>query len=148
MSDVVQSLRQALQDVVAPELREHRVLLTALDSKIDSRTVELRSELAAMGSDLRSEIGAVGAETGGVRAEMGGVRTEFRSEINTVKAELDRVKLAVQSGFEKLQHGLESAVLRGEVSTVRELADLRSRVERIEDHLKLRQDEPGIQRQQ
>jgi hypothetical protein len=26
---------------------------------------------------------------------------------------LDRVKLAVQSGFEKLQHGLETAVLRG-----------------------------------
>src|SRR5215475_8334399 len=137
MSDVVQSLRQALQDFVAPELREHRVLLTALDSKIDSRTAELRSELAAMGSDLRAEIG-------GVRAEMGGMRIELRSELNTVKAELDRVKLAVQNSFEKLQHGLESAVLRGEVSTVRELADLRSRVERIEDHLKLRQDEPGI----
>lgn len=141
MSDVVQSLRQALQDVVAPELREHRVLLTALDSKIDSRTAELRSELAAMGSDLRAEIGAV-------RSEMGGVRSEFRSEISTVRTELDRVKLAVQSGCEKLQHGLETAVLRGEVSSVRELADLRSRVERIEDHLKLRQDEPGIQRQQ
>jgi hypothetical protein len=148
MSDVVQSLRQALQDVVAPELRERRVLLTALDSKIDSRTAELRSELAAMGSDLRAEIGAVRSEMGGVRAEMGGMRTEFRSEINIVKVELDRLKLAVQSGFEKLQHGLETAVLRGEVSSVRELADLRSRVERIEDHLKLRQDQPGIQRQQ
>jgi hypothetical protein len=141
MSDVVQSLRQALQDFVAPELREHRALLTGLDSKIDSRTAELRSELAAMGSDLRAEIGAV-------RAEIGGVRAEFRSEINTVKAELDSVKLTVQSGFEKLQHGLESAVLRGELSTVRELADLRSRVERIEDHLKLRQNEPGIQSRQ
>lgn len=130
MSDVVQSLRQALQDVVAPELREHRVLLTALDSKINSRTAELRAEI------------------GGVRAEIGGMRTELRGEINTVRAELDKVKLAVQSGFEKLQHGLETAVLRGEVSTVRELADLRSRVERIEDHLKLRQDAPGIQRQQ
>jgi hypothetical protein len=54
MSDVVQSLRQALQDVVAPELREHWLLLIALDSKIDSRTAELRSELAAMGSDLRA----------------------------------------------------------------------------------------------
>ena len=148
MSDVVQSLRQALQDVVAPELREHRVLLTALDSKIDSRTAELRNELAAMGSDLRAEIGAVRSEMGGVRAEMGGMRTEFRSEINIVKAELDRLNLAVQSGFEKLQHGLETAVLRGEVSSVRELADLRSRVERIEDHLKLRQDQPGIQRRQ
>jgi hypothetical protein len=40
------------------------------------------------------------------------------------------LNLAVQSGFDKLQHGLESAVLRGEVSTVREVADLRSRVER------------------
>jgi len=147
MSDVVQSLRQALQDVLAPELREHRVLLTALDSKIDSRTAELRSELAAMGSDLRTEIGAVRSETVGVRAEMGGMRTELRGEINTLRAELDKVKLALQSGFEKLQHALESAVLRGEVSTVRELSDLRSRVERIEDHLKLRRDEPGIQRQ-
>jgi len=47
---------------------------------------------------------------------------------------------------EKLQHGLETAVLRGEVSTVRELAYLRSCVERIEDHLKLRLDELGIQK--
>ena len=47
---------------------------------------------------------------------------------------------------EKLQHGLETAVLRGEVSTVRELAYLRSCVEPIEDHLKLRLDELGIQK--
>ena len=173
MSDVVQSLRQALQDVVAPELREHRVLLTALDSKIDSRTAELRAEmsgmrteLTALGSKIDSRTAELRAEMGGMRteltaldskidsrtaelrAEMGGMRTELRGEIHTVRTELDKVKLAVQSGFEKLQHGLETAVLRGEVSTVRELADLRSRVERIEDHLKLRQDEPGIQRQQ
>ena len=133
MSDVVQSLRQALQDVVAPELREHRVLLTALDSKIDSVRTELRTEIGALRSELRGEIGAVRSE---LRGEIGAVRSDLRSEIDTLK-------LAVQNGFEKLQHGFESAVLRGEVSTVRELADLRSRVERIEDHLKLRQDEGG-----
>jgi hypothetical protein len=30
------------------------LLLIALDSKIDTRTAELRSELAAMGADLRA----------------------------------------------------------------------------------------------
>ena len=194
MSDIVQSLRQTLQDVVAPELREHRVLLIALDSKIDSRMAELRAEIGGVRAEmsgmrtelialdskidsrtaeLRAEIGGaraemsgmrteltaldskvdsrtaeLQAEIGGVRVEMSGMRTELRGEISTVRAELDKVKLAVQNGFENLQHGLETAVLRGEVSTVRELADLRSRVDRIEDHLKLRQDEPGIQRKQ
>jgi hypothetical protein len=40
MGPAVQSIRQTLQDVAAPELREHRVLLTALDSKIDSFRTE------------------------------------------------------------------------------------------------------------
>ena len=80
---------------------------------------------------LRSELKA---ELGGLDAKIESMRAEFRAELSTFK-------LAVQSGFERMQHGLESAVLRGEVSTVRELADLRTRVERIEDHLKMRRDE-------
>jgi hypothetical protein len=122
MSDVVQSLRQALQDIVAPELREHRVLLTALDGKIDSRTAALDSKIDSRTAELRSEIG-------GLRLAM---ETGFAK---------------VDTGFQVLKQALDAAVLRGEISTVRELAELRSRVERIEQVLRLRQDETGLQKQ-
>lgn len=115
MTDVVQSLRQALQDIVAPELREHRVLVTALDAKIDSRTAELR--------------------------------TEFRAELNNVRLAMQTGFDKVDTGFQFLKQALDAAVLRGEISTVRELAELRSRVERIEQVLRLREDEHGLQKQ-
>ena len=38
----------------------------------------------------------------------------------------------VRSGFTALGAALENAVLRGEISTTREIADLRIRVERLE----------------
>jgi hypothetical protein len=57
MSDVVQSVRQLLQDFIAPELRELKGDVKSLDSKIDSETVRLEEKIASesrqLGSDLK-----------------------------------------------------------------------------------------------
>jgi hypothetical protein len=45
MSDVVQSVRQAMQDFIAPELREIKSDVKRLDAKIDSETIRLEDKI-------------------------------------------------------------------------------------------------------
>jgi hypothetical protein len=100
MNDVIGSVRQALQDFLAPELRQRR------------------------------------AELASIRGEIGLVRSELASRIDAVESRLDGkievLKSEVRSGFRALGAALENAILRGELSTTREIADLRIRVERLE----------------
>jgi len=104
MNDVIGSVRQALQDFLAPELRQHRAELVSIRS-------ELTTKIEAVGSRLESKIDAV--------------ESRLDSKIEVLKSE-------VRSGFSTLGAALENAVLRGELSTTREIADLRIRVERLE----------------
>ena len=100
MNDVIGSVRQVVQDFLAPELRQHR------------------AELAA------------------IRGEIGSVRSELTTKIEATESRLDSkievLKSEMRSGFSVLGAALENAVLRGELSTTREIADLRIRVERLE----------------
>jgi hypothetical protein len=111
MNDVIGSVRQTLQDFLAPELRQHRAEL-----------VSIRGELSAKIEAVESKIGAV--------------ETRLDSKIDAVESRLDSkievLKSEVRSGFSTLGAALENAVLRGELSTTREIADLRIRVERLE----------------
>ena len=100
MNDVIGSVRQVIQDFLAPELRQHRAEL-----------VSIRSEIGSVRSELTSRIDAV--------------ESRLDSKIEVLKSE-------VRSGFSTLGAALENAVLRGEISTTREIADLRIRVERLE----------------
>ena len=126
MTDVVQSIRQALQDFVAPELREHRVLLTALDSKIDLLGAELRSEFRAELNPVKSDVGVLKTDVGVLKTDVAALKTDvagLKTDMGVLKIDMATLKTTVQSGFEKLQHGLEVAVLPGGASTARELAD-------------------------
>ena len=100
MNDVIGSVRQVMQDFLAPELRQHRAVL-----------VSLRSEIGFLRSELTSRIDAV--------------ESRLDSKIEVLKSEM-------RSGFSALGAALENAVLRGELSTTREITDLRIRVERLE----------------
>jgi hypothetical protein len=93
MNDVVGSVRQVIQDFLAPELRQHR------------------AELVAIRGELTTSIEAV--------------ESRLDSKIEVLKSEMS-------AGFIGLRAVLENAVLRGELSTAREIADLRFRVERLE----------------
>jgi len=111
MNDVIGSVRQVLQDFLAPELRQHRAELVSIRSEIGSVRSELTTKIEAAESRLESKIGAVESRLDG--------------KIEVLKSEM-------RSGFSALGAALENAVLRGELSTTREIADLRIRVERLE----------------
>jgi hypothetical protein len=89
MNDVIGSVRQALQDFLAPELRQHRAELVSIRGELDSKISVLENKMNVLDSKIGSGFSALGAQ-------------------------------------------LENAVLRGELSTTREIADLRIRVERLE----------------
>jgi hypothetical protein len=99
---------------------------------------------------LKTDVAGLKTDMGVLKTDVGGLKTDvsvLKSDMAVLKIDMATLTTTVQSGFEKLQHGLRVAVLRGEASTARELADFGSRVDRIEDHSKLRPDQPGPQRQ-
>jgi hypothetical protein len=55
MSDVVQSVRQVLQDFIAPELRELKSDLKQVDAKIDSETAQLRADFKRLEDKVDSD---------------------------------------------------------------------------------------------
>jgi hypothetical protein len=107
MNDVVGSVRQVVQDFLTPELRQHRAEL-----------VSIRGELAAKIEAVESKIGAV--------------ESRLYGKINVLENKINVLDSRIASGFSALGAQLENAVLRGELSTTREIADLRIRVERLE----------------
>jgi hypothetical protein len=100
MNDVIGSVRQTLQDFLAPELRQHRAEL-----------VSIRGELTA---------------------KIEAVESRLDSKISVLENKMNVLDSKIGSGFSALGAQLENAVLRGELSTTREIADLRIRVERLE----------------
>jgi len=122
MNDVIGSVRQTLQDFLAPELRQHRAELASIRG-------ELSAKIEAVESRLESKIGAV--ETC-LESKIDAVESRLDSKINVVDSKVDVLRSEVRSGFTALGAALENAVLRGELSTTREIADLRIRVERLE----------------
>ena len=107
MNDVIGSVRQVVQDFLAPELRQHRAEL-----------VSIRGEIGSVRSELTTKIEAA--------------ESRLDSKFDVVKAEVHAMQVEMRSGFSALGAALENAVLRGELSTTREIADLRIRVERLE----------------
>jgi hypothetical protein len=55
MSDVVQSVRQLLQDFIAPELRELKSDVKQVDSKIDLETDNIKVKIDSETSQLRTD---------------------------------------------------------------------------------------------
>jgi len=107
MSDIVQGFRQALQDIVAPEIRELRGDVKALNARVDA---------------LGDKVDVLG--------------DKFEEKYNALRSEFVSVKTEVASGFHSLQLALDNAVLRGEKENWREIADLRERMTRLEDHVR------------
>jgi hypothetical protein len=96
VADIVQGFRQALQDILTPEVRE------------------LKAEVKGLGREMNALREEMNARIGGLNDKFDGLRSEMRS------------------GFQVLQMSLENAVLRGDKENIREMADLRERVTRLE----------------
>jgi len=104
MPDVVQSVRQLLQDFIAPELRELKSDVKSLESKLSSDVKSLESKLDA---DVKL------------------LASENQSTTKRLEAKLD-------AGFSELRSLIENRSLRAELESTRDIADLRERVTRLE----------------
>jgi len=104
MSDVVQSVRQLLQDFIAPELRELKSDLKQVDAKIDSESSSLKAK----------------------------IDSETKRLEDKVVSEVGRLEDKVDSGFAQMRTLLENAYLRSELEATRDISNLRERVTRLE----------------
>jgi hypothetical protein len=104
MSDVVQSVRQLLQDFIAPELRELKSDVKQVDSKIDSESTNLKAKIDSETKRLEDKI----------------------------VSEVGRLEDKVDSGFAQMRTLLENAYLRSELEATRDISNLRERVTRLE----------------
>ena len=129
MNDVIGSVRQTLQDFLAPELRQHRAELVSIRSELAAKIEAVESKIGAVETRLDSKIDSVESR---LESKIDGVESRLESKINVVDNKIDLLKSEMRSGFTALGAALENAVLRGELSTTREIADLRIRIERLE----------------
>ena len=129
MNEVIGSVRQVIQDFLAPELRQHRAELVSIRSELAAKIEAVESKIGAVETRLDSKIDSVESR---LESKIDGVESRLESKINVVDNKIDLLKSEMRSGFTALGAALENAVLRGELSTTREIADLRIRVERLE----------------
>jgi hypothetical protein len=115
MTDVVQSVRQLLQDFIAPELRELKSDVKQVDGKIDSESSSLKAKIDSETKRLEDKI----------VSEVGRLENKIVSEVGRVEDKVD-------SGFAQMRTLLENAYLRSELEATRDISNLRERVTRLE----------------
>jgi hypothetical protein len=87
MSDVVQSVRQLLQDFIAPELREINSDVKRLDSKIDSETSRLEDKIDSRSHELSTDIKRVESKMDSGFAQLRSMleNANLRAELETTR---------------------------------------------------------------
>ncbi|MGD1090332.1 MAG: hypothetical protein ABR955_16635 [Verrucomicrobiota bacterium] len=111
MSDVVQSVRQLLQDFIAPELRELKGDVKLLDEKIDLKFGSLSEK--------------IDSETGQIKGDFKRLENKMDSDFKCLEDKMD-------SGFSQMRTLLDNAYLRSELEATRDISNLRERVTRLE----------------
>ena len=111
MSDVVQSVRQLLQDFIAPELRELKSDVKQVDTKIDAETGQLRADIKRLEGKMDSD---------------------FKRLEDKVDSDFKRLEDKMDSGFAQMRTLLDNAYLRSELEATRDISNLRERVTRLE----------------
>jgi hypothetical protein len=144
MSDVVQSVRQLLQDFISPELRELKSDVKQVDAKIDSESSILKAKIDSETKRLEDKIGhlegkivsEVGRLEDKIVSEVGRLEGKVVSEVGRLEgkivSEVGRLEDKVDSGFAQMRTLLENAYLRSELEATRDISNLRERVTRLE----------------
>jgi uncharacterized protein YicC (UPF0701 family) len=104
MPDVVQSVRQLLQDFIAPELRELKSDVKRLETQFSTDLKRLESQVS---SDVKR------------------LESKLTSDVKLLESKVD-------NGFAELRPLIENRNLPAELETTRDIADLRERVTRLE----------------
>jgi uncharacterized protein (DUF3084 family) len=87
-ANIYQAVKQAMQDLIAPQIES------------------LKGDIGG----LKAEIGAVRSEIGAVRIEIGAVRTEMRTEIGALRSEMQAGQLALASEIRRIDDTLTWAL--------------------------------------
>jgi outer membrane murein-binding lipoprotein Lpp len=118
-------------------LRETNKILRAMwnENKLLNQKIDrVAQEVADTRRDLGARIDGVQQEVAGVRQDLGaridGVKHDLGARIDDVSVEVRAVRNATQSGFELLA--------RADARRDRELAEVRERLDRVEQHVGLR----------
>lgn len=86
--------------------------------------------------ELKGEIKGLDAKFSarldGLDVKINSLRSELKTDINSLRSEM-------KSGNTAIMSALETAILRGENSTLRDLSNLRERVTRLEDQISRKQ---------
>jgi predicted nuclease with TOPRIM domain len=92
MSDVVQSVRQLLQDFIAPELRELKSDVKLVDAKIDSEAGQLRADLRRLEGKVDSGFAQMKnlLENASLRAELEAARDIANLRERVTRLEVER----------------------------------------------------------
>lgn len=130
--DILSSLRQLFQDLVAPEVREIRGDLKAVDARFNSTDVKIEG----MGARLDQKIDTVGAR---LDQKIDTVGARLDQKIDSLSGRLDAVAESLRSDIKSsaasIVAALENAALRGQLEEKDEVAHLRERVTRLEERL-------------
>ena len=109
MADAIHSIQKLLQELIAPDVRETKVRLEALEKRMDAEFQSLRKENESM------------------RKENESFRNEMRSETGAIRTEMD-------ANFRALMSSIAELKANNEILSLREIASLRERVAVLEAH--------------
>lgn len=90
---VYEQVKQALQDVVAPELRELRSEIKRLDEKIST-------QIKALDDKIGVEIKRLDEKIDGLDDRIGSVKTEIVTEIKRLDEKIDRVDEKIDTAMQ------------------------------------------------
>lgn len=79
--NISQAVKQAMQDLIAPELESLRGDIKALRGELHAEIGGLRSELKGEIASLRGELTGLHGEVNGLRGELNGLRAETAANI-------------------------------------------------------------------
>lgn len=79
--NIYQAVKQAMQDLIAPELESLRGDIKAMRGELHAEIGGLRSELKGEIASLRGELTGLHGEVNGLRGELNGLRAETAANI-------------------------------------------------------------------
>jgi len=126
-ANIYQAVKQALQDLVAPQIESLKGEIGQLRGEVHGEIAEFRGEVHGQIAELRSEMkgnhAAVSAEIVGLRGEMGELRGEVRGAIVELRSEMRGNHATVSADIRRIDDKLTWAL------------DLRERIVALETKL-------------
>jgi hypothetical protein len=114
-----EAVKQAIQDLIAPQLQELKGEITGLRGEFKSEVVGLRGE-------FKGEIGEL-------KSEVAGLRGELKGEIGGLRGEMRQLEKRMEEGFASLNQRIDASN-----KCIDEALEIRERLAAVEAKLAAR----------